>query len=159
MTKHKVWLDHSAITATFPLYNLSGQLAGFQQYKPLEDKLLNNHPRDCRYFTYLNRNMQAFWGAEVFSASNTLFLTEGIFDACRLTKRGVSAIAVLSNNPKPLLNFLTSLDRPVVAVCDNGAAGKKLAKYGTTSVTVPEEYGDLGDAPEEYVTYLLDKYL
>jgi hypothetical protein len=47
--------------------------------------------------------------------------------------------------------------RPVVAVCDNDAAGLKLSKY-TTSRIIVEGEKDLGDASDVYVTNLLKEY-
>lgn len=155
---HRVWFDDDEYVATFPLSNLSGMMVGYQQYRPLADKTLKNSPREGRYFTFTKKETRGFWGVESWNFSNTLFLTEGVFDAARLTERGVSAVATLSNDPVHLKNFFYMLNRPVVAVCDAGNAGRKLAKYGTTSVTVPEEMGDLGDATNEYVDHLLSVY-
>ena len=49
------------------------------------------------------------------------------------------------------------LNRPVVAVCDNDDAGIKLSTFGDYVEVVPEGK-DLGDATEDYVQYLLNKY-
>jgi DNA primase len=86
-----------------------------------------------------------------------MFLTEGVFDAARLTERGYSAVAVLSNNPtSDLKNWLMCLHRKVVAVCDNDTAGKRLAKFGDQCVFTTDK--DLGDSSDEYVTELLETY-
>lgn len=155
---HRVWLDNEEYMATFPLLNLSGQLVGYQQYRPLANKEKKNNPKEGRYFTYTKKDTRGVWGLESWKFSKTLFITEGIFDACRLTDKGYSAIATMSNDPKHLLNlfYIISQDRPIVAICDNDSAGKKLAKYGTSSIIV--EDGDLGDASEKYVNELLLQY-
>lgn len=152
---HRVWLDNEEYMATFPLLNLSGQLVGYQQYRPLANKEKKNNPKEGRYFTYTKKDTRGVWGLESWKFSKTLFVTEGIFDACRLTNRGYSAIATLSNDPKHLCNFfyIISQDRPIVTICDNDDAGKKLAKYGTLFHIMDK--GDLGDASEEYVENLL----
>jgi len=155
---HQVWLDDENDVAVFPLWNFSGQMAGYHMYRPNKDKVLNNHPYEGRYFTKAGEAQAVFWGIESWYLSNTLFLTEGLFDAARLTARGVSAVALFANNPKHHASWLRTLNRPVVAVCDAGKAGAKLAKYGTTSVTVPDEYGDVGDAPQSYVNDLVAMY-
>lgn len=156
---HKVWIDEEEGVATFPLWNLSGQMVGFQQYRPAANKRKDNHPRDSRYFTYRKNKVVGVWGLESWNLSTVLFVTEGIFDACRLTHLGYSAIATLSNDvDDSLKRWLWTIRkiRPVVAVCDNDAAGRRLAKYGHLSHVV--ESGDLGDASEEYVKQLIKLY-
>jgi hypothetical protein len=75
-----------------------------------------------------------------------------------MSEMGQSAIATLANNPpKDYRNWLQMLTRPVVVVCDNDDAGRKLAKFGNYVEVVPDGK-DLGEAPESYVSYLIDKY-
>lgn len=156
---HRPVLDLENNVATFYLYNLSGQLVGFQQYRPLASKAPNNHPRESRYFTYRKQPTLALFGVESLHLTpDVVFLTEGVFDACRLTELGVSALAVLSNDPTPQLHeFLKCLNRRVVVVADNDAAGRKLAKFGHDVVFCEEK--DLGDSSEEFVRELVYKYL
>lgn len=155
---HRPVIDEHSNVATFYLWNLSGQLVGYQQYRPDCDKKMQNNPRDGRYFTYRRNDTIAVWGVESLKlSSDMIFLTEGIFDAARLTEKGVSALAVLSNNPnKDLKNWLRTLNRRVIAVCDNDVAGRKLAKFGDKV-----EYSldkDLGDSSDEFVNILISKY-
>lgn len=137
---HRVWLDEVKQVATFPLYNLAGTLLGYQQYRPDGSKAVNNDPRDGKYFTRKPNNPEpSYWGVESWNLSNTLFLVEGLFDAARLTSLGYSALAVFTNNPGSNFRSFVSLVqklRPVVVVCDNDAAGLKLAKYGHTYTTL-----------------------
>lgn len=151
---HRPVIDEVERVATFYLWNLSGQIVGYQQYRPDADKTKSNHPKDGRYFTYRNPHTLAVWGVESLHLSrDVVFLTEGIFDACRLTRRGYSAIAALSNNPtKDLKNWLWGLDRKVIVVCDNDDAGKRLMKFGDTSI-VSET--DLGDSDENFVDFVI----
>ncbi len=118
-------------------------------------KKKNNLPSEGRYFTYTKKHSVYVLGLESFHLTPThLFVTEGIFDATRLTSRGVSAIAVLSNDPTiSTKNWLQSLGRTIVVVADSDSAGKKLIKVGHRSVVVPD--GDLGDATPEYVDNLI----
>ncbi len=137
-------LDEVEQVATFYLWNLSGQLVGYQQYRPNGEKKAQNSPREGKYFTYKKQPTVAVWGVESLHLTpNVVFLTEGLFDAARLTERGYSALAVLSNNPSPdLANWLKCLNRRVVAVCDDDAAGRKLAKFGGySSIYVGEGLG------------------
>jgi len=156
---HKAWVDEDEGVATFPLWNLSGQLVGYQQYRPSANKKKDNHPKMSRYFTYRKNKVVGVWGLESWNLSNTLFVTEGIFDACRLTFLGYSAVATLSNDvDDSLKSWLWTVIkyRRVVCVCDNDAAGRRLAKYGHLSHVV--ESGDLGDATDEYVANVVKEY-
>ena len=155
---HRPMVDEVERVATFYLYNLSGQLVGYQQYRPEGEKKPQNNPKEGKYFTYRKQPTLSVWGVESLDLSpHVVFVCEGLFDAARLTERGFSALAVLSNNPTPdLRNWLTMLNRKVVAVCDNDAAGRKLAKFGDVVLFTDEK--DLGDSSDEYVTKVLQTY-
>ena len=85
---------------------------------------------------------------------STTYLYFLVFDAVRLTSRGLPAVAVLSNDPaKDVYNWLHSLGRKVVVVHDNDKAGLRLAKFGDFAVTTGEK--DLGDSTEAEVANLL----
>ena len=137
---------------------MDGKFVGYQHYRPDCNKTKGNSPKDGRYFTYRKKEVWVPWGMESYYFNNGLvFITEGIFDACRLTNHGATALATLTNNPPvDFLNFLSFLHRPIISVLDNDPAGKKLAKCGDYVETVPQ--GDLGDSDESYVHYLLTKY-
>lgn len=156
---HRPMLDEVEGLATFYLYNLSGQLVGYQQYRPTGEKKPNNNPKLGKYFTYKKQPTLAVWGVESLHLTpNVVFVTEGVFDAARLTELGVSALAVLSNNPSAdLRNWLTCLNRLVVVVADNDAAGKRLAKFGDVAVYTEDK--DLGDSSEEFVKNLVKTYV
>ena len=156
---HRPMLDEQERVATFFLWNLSGQLVGYQQYRTEGEKKPQNNPKEGKYFTHRKQPTVAVWGVESLHLSpHVLFLTEGVFDAARLTNRGYSALAVLSNNPTAdLANWLACLNRKVVAVCDNDDAGRKLAKFGNVAVFTDDK--DLGDASDEYVNELLKRYV
>jgi DNA primase len=155
---HRPVLDDVERVVTFFLYNLSGQVIGYQQYRPEGEKKPQNNPKAGKYFTYKKQPTLAVWGVESLHLTpHVVFLTEGLFDAARLTERGYSALAALSNDPTPELgNWLWCLNRRVVAVCDNDKAGKKLAKFGDqVALTVDK---DLGDSPDEVVVDLLARF-
>jgi DNA primase len=155
---HHPIIDEINRIATFYLYNLSEQIVGYQQYRPDGSKKKSNNPKEGKYFTYRRKDTHSIWGLESLSLSpNVVFLTEGIFDACRLTQFGYSALAVLSNNPSlDLRNWLMMLNRKVIVIADNDNAGRKLAKFGHC-VEFTEEH-DLGDSSNEYVKNLVLKY-
>ena len=149
---HRPVISVEDTVITFFLWNISGQLVGYQQYRPDAPKKQNN-PRCGRYFTYKTPGTVAVWGIESLCFSGPVFVCEGIFDAARLTEKCKPALAVLSSNPgSSTRNFLRCLGRPTIAVCDNDAAGVQLAKHTTASIAVPE--GDLGSATQDFVDYL-----
>ena len=152
---HRPMVDEVERVATFFLWNLSGEVVGYQQYRPEGDKKPNNNPKLGKYFTYRQKPTLGVWGVESLHLTpHVVFLTEGLFDAARLTQRGYSALACLTNNPqKDLKNWLQLLNRKVVAVCDNDVAGRKLAKFGDTVVYCEDK--DLGDSTDEFVTKVL----
>lgn len=155
---HRPAVDEVERVATFFLYNLSGQIVGYQQYRPEGEKRPQNNPKQGKYFTYRKQPTIAVFGVESLHLTpHVVFLTEGVFDAARITSKGYSALATLSNDPtQDLKNFLLCLNRKVVAVCDNDAAGRKLAKFGDCCVFTTDK--DLGDSSEEYVTQLLETW-
>ena len=158
---HTTWVDEAEGVATFPLWNLSGQMVGYQQYRPSGDKKCFNHPKDGRYFTYRKNKVIGVWGLESWNLSPTLFMTEGIFDAARLTALGYSAIATLSNDVDDTTTrwlYMVRASRRIVAICDGDVAGRKLAKYGSIFHVMPEGK-DMGEASDSYVTEFLRRYL
>lgn len=156
---HRPVVDEVERVATFYLYNLSGGLVGYQQYRPEGEKKPQNNPKQGKYFTYRKQPTLAVWGVETLHLTpHVVFLTEGVFDAARLTERGVSAVAALSNNPtQDLRNWFTCLNRKVVAVCDNDAAGRRLAKFGDVAVFTEDH--DLGDSTDEFVNRLVKEFV
>lgn len=147
--KYRVEIDEKEGVAIFLLFDLSGAVAGYQQYRPSADKTKKNHPRDGRYFTYKSPGKLGVFGLETWAWSNPLFLVEGIFDCVRLHNLGYSAIATLSNDPKHLREWLWVINRPIYAICDSGDGGSKLASFAHRHVTCEE--GDLGSMTDDQV--------
>lgn len=152
---HSYWISSDGNVVVFPLWNLLGQIGGTLDYRPHKSKEWRNDERG-RYCARNYGKGPLVWGMESWYNSNVLFLTEGIFDACRFTSKGYSAIAALSNNPKPLKSWLSVLNRPIVAVCDGDTSGLKLANYGHEYHVI--ENGDPGDAPEEAIYEIVRNY-
>jgi hypothetical protein len=159
---HNVMLSDEV--ATILLYNLSGQVVGYQRYNPAFPSAFpgdgkQSNLRDRRYYNYVSEGAIGLFGLESFHLNSPcVFITEGVFDACRLTNRGACAVAMLTNTPSSsMINFLHCLAKPLIAVCDNDAAGKKLRRVGHYHEVV-QGAKDLGDCEEDYVDYLLAKY-
>ena len=158
MNLHRAWLDEGV--ATFPLWNLSGQLVGYQQYRPFADKKAKNDPREGRYFTRLARDRVGVWGLESWQFSDTLFICEGVFDACKVTWLGYSAVALFSSQVNDTtVSWLNSVgrNRLVVALCDGDSVGLGLSKYAHNHVHI-HPWHDVGDAPLEYVQDLCQRF-
>ena len=129
--------------ATFYLWNLSGQMTGFVKYNPTSPKK-GGKPSEQKYFMYGH----GVWGLQYLNYKRpNLIVTEGIFDAVVAHNYGLNAIAVLSNNPKRLKNWLNTLNFKTTAYCDGDSAGKKLAKYCDNYVVMPNNL-DLGNLNE-----------
>lgn len=160
---YSVFLDDEEGMATFLLFDLSGRVVGYQQYRPNAPKMLKNDPREGRYYTYVTGKKEerqiALWGFESWDFSpGLLFLTEGIFDAVRLHNLGLTALATLSNDPKFIRPWLVSVRRHVVSVCDEGPSGVKLAKFGHESL-VCSAAKDLGDMTDSEVREMFARWL
>jgi len=159
---HKFWEDAETNQFTFPLWNLSGQMVGYQKYNPNTDNKKTNDPKEGRYYTFQYKNNIAVWGMESWKLSNTLFLSEGVFDAARLSYYKQSSLALLSSDisksTKSWLKLVRKF-RKVVVICDNdeNLAGNKLAKYGHLHYKV-ESGNDLGDASDDEVAYIIEEY-
>ena len=133
-------------TATFPLWDLSGRMVGFQQYRPNAPKQ-SKIPSEAKYWTIFNqKNCQTAFGVDLLHSKATpLYLVEGIFDACPLHTLGENCLALLANNPKHLKSWLSSLGYYTIALCDGDVAGRKLASVANEAIFLPEgrDVGDL----------------
>lgn len=150
-------IDEEERVATFMLYNLSGVVCGYQQYRPDADKKRKNHPREGRYYTYRSPGQVAVFGLETYHRPGPLFLTEGLFDAVRIHNLGLAGIGTLSNDPKHILPWLRTTSRKKVAICDPGQSGAPLAKHADEAMLL--RYSDLGDMTDADVRSLLAPWL
>lgn len=130
-------------TATFLLWTPA--LTGFVQYRPWADK--KGIGRAGRYYM---RGRGPF-GWNTLDRPGPVYLVEGIFDACRAHSLGYCALASLSNDPgSSFREQLRALGRPVIAICDGDAAGRKLARYGHSTLCCPEGQ-DFSDVSEKWI--------
>ena len=159
-SKTHVIMDKKDNIAVFLLYNLSGQLVGYQRYNPSGQK---THSKDKlaqdleKYYTYVTKEGKvpklAVWGLETIKESTPFFfITEGIFDCIKIHNAGYPGIAVLANNPKPLRGWFAAMHKVTIAITDNDAAGAKLKNLATMFEPVPSPYKDLGEMPQAEAT-------
>lgn len=157
-----VSLDEENTVATFPLWNLSGRMVGFQQYRPLTPKSNQSKPNEQRYFTVASKvgkvSELLVFGTERLSHRNkVLFVAEGVFDVSPLHARNSNALGMLTNNPKHLYEFVRSLGYHVVALCEGDRAGKAMANLGNEVVYLPEGK-DPADMPDSWLDDLANFY-
>ncbi len=169
-SKTRVIIDEETEDSYFFLYNLSGQMVGYQKYNPNYVKTGQSNlddPRMAKYFTWVSEEglgrKIAVWGLESLDVMNDkyVFITEGIFDAARIQEAGYPAIAVLCNNPSDSLkSWLKTLIQKKIVIYDNDKAGRKLMSVGDFSYTVPsgKDANDLSpDEAKEFIEDCLKK--
>lgn len=146
---YKFSRSYSAATITFFLYNLSGQLVGYQQYRPkVLDKKINNIKLG-RYYTYLPREVDGGFGLEQLNPSKrTIYVTEGVFKAAVLHRLGFNAIAVLTATPKRLKPWFRIMRQTwtLIAIGNNDKAGKKLVNTVGNGFQSPLDLDEMTDA-------------
>lgn len=136
----------------FPLWNLSGQMVGYQQYRPNASKDKKNNPREGRYYTSIHGNKYnkqiGMWGLESYHYNNkVLVITEGIFDCCRLHNLNIPAVALLSSSSGFYKNWLTSTGRKIYKVEDSH--GSLLGPY--ENLNIPYYRNDIGDCTSDEI--------
>lgn len=164
-SKTRYILDEESGDTFFFLYNLSGQMVGYQKYNPnyakkgQNSKLLAD-PRKTKYYNWVGEESEgkkiAVWGLESLKMSDKyLFITEGIFDIARAHEAGFPGVAVLCNDPNPQLGYwLKTLPQTKIVIYDNDKAGEKLIKLGDYAFSV-DSGKDLNDlSPEEAKVFL-----
>ena len=158
LRRTRVIVDDEAGLAVFLLFNVSGQLVGYQQYRPGAEKS-GNEPRLNRYFTRRGDEGKskklAVWGLEtVTSDVSVVYVVEGIFDAVKLHNADRAAVAILTSNPGPLGGWLRVLGKRTIGILDNDHTASQAGGIrGSTSKSfvVPDPYKDLGDMPQDEV--------
>jgi len=140
--------DEEERVITFPLYNASGKMTGYQEYRPDASKEKNNVRGESRYWTYVTKGELGYWGHHSLKEDvSALFITEGVMDAARLTSLGCQAIATLSNNPKHMKRLIDIWKSKyfVVTLLDNDAAGQKLANFGHAAYIMDDDVSSASD--------------
>ena len=156
-------VDEESGVATFALWSMTGQMVGFQQYRPGAPKSGLEKARDQRYFTFLRKEGEKHTALSAFGVElldrkqRVLFMAEGVFDVSPLHQRGVNALDVLTINPKPLKGWLRSMGYYLVSLCEGDKAGRKLAGLADESVFLPEET-DPAEQSDEWFDNLVSKY-
>ena len=124
---------------TFPLWNVSGRLCGYQAYNWKSNKKKRNDSKG-RYWTYRTKESDSVFGLEFIDLFSTepLYVVEGIWDAISVLSAGYRCIAVLSNTPQNLKPWLRTLPCKTIALCDGDKAGKMLSRVCDDKIILPE---------------------
>lgn len=161
-----VYVSEEHGVAYFMLYGFDGSLVGYQCYTPLKPKRANRlEDVERRYYTYLTKEhgeikKTAFGLERITPETKVIFLTEGVFDACRLHKLGLCALALLGSDVEHLKEQLFMLGIKLIPVCEGDEAGLKLEKLSTHGEVIYLPTGkDLGDLPEASIVEIFAKYL
>lgn len=160
LDRHGLFIDDELNVATFMLYNLSGEIVGYQHYNPAGSKSVRGagsaDKSQVKYFTYVTRAGEtkkiALWGVDTIRYDVPyLFLTEGIFDAVKLHNENLPAVATLCNDPKTLGSLFRSLGKTIICVMDRDQAGIKLKRWADVQLIVPDQFHDLGEMSQDDV--------
>lgn len=142
-------LDETNRSVTFYLYNLSGQIVGYQRYRPdVSTKKINNDEGESRYYTYLPSGVDGVFGLEQLNPQDrTIYIVEGIFKAAVLHRLGYNSIAVLSCHPKRLRPWFKIMKQTwnLVAIGDPDDAGKKLVNTLKRGFQSPYDLDEMND--------------
>ena len=146
-------LSIDAGVVSFPLYNFGGKQVGYQEYRPFAPRNSAN-VREARYFTYLPRKVNGYFGTESLEYSGSLYVVEGVFKAAKLHRLGEPAVALMGSETERHLEQLRLLRRPYIAIGDNDGPGAKFAQNLGGFVS-PR---DLDEMTDEEVEELLDAH-
>lgn len=143
--------DEENDAVTFPLWNLSGQMVGYQIYRPtINDKKINDENLG-RYYTYLPRGVDGAFGMDLIDpdSKEPIYCVEGVFKAAVLHRLGYQALALLTSTPKrwkPWFRIMRKTRR-LIGIGDPDPAGQKLVNIvGAGSVTPYQDLDEMSDA-------------
>lgn len=136
----------------FYLFDFMGKPVGYQQYLPFGPRNSKN-VREARYFTYLPKRTNGYFGLESLAFDGPVYLVEGVFKAATLHRLGYASISLMGSETKQHRNQLAFLRRELVAIGDNDPAGHKFTRAlgGFVSPT------DLDEMEDEEVKELLNE--
>lgn len=150
-------LGVDAGVVSFPLYDFSGKRVGYQDYRPFAERNCRN-VREARYFTYLPRGVNGYFGTESFLGARmqpdwNVYVVEGVFKAAALHSLGFPALALMGSETARHKQQLDLLPYKFVAVGDNDDAGRKFAR-NLGGVTSPCDLDEMN--PNELLNFVYE---
>lgn len=146
--RYSMAIDEVNRVVTFYLHNGTGDLVGYQIYRPDSTDKKNNDPKLGRYYTYLPKQVDGVFGLEQLNDDNgIIYIVEGIFKAAVLHRLGYNAIAVLTSSPKRLKPWFKIMRQKwsLVAIGDPDAAGQRLVNIVGKGFTSPKDLDEMTD--------------
>lgn len=146
--RYAMSIDGAENVVSFYLFNLSHQIIGYQQYRPDSDGKKVNDPKLGRYYTYLPRGTDGFFGLEQLNSDDrNIFIVEGVFKAATLHRLGYNSIAVLTSSPKRLKPWFKIMRQTwnLIAIGDNDPAGKLLINTVKNGFQSPQDIDEMTD--------------
>lgn len=154
--------DRKTNNTYFFIYNLSGDIVGYQKYNP-------DNPKETglgymgRYFTKVQKGATghskiAVYGLETYKIdSKYIFIAEGVFDIIKIHNMNEPGIANLGCSvSKQAINWYSTIPQIKIVIQDRDDAGTELGKVGDYIYTVPEPYKDLGEMPQKEVNKFIE---
>jgi len=137
---YRFWCNTES--ATFPIWNIFGQMTGYHRYTPSLTK------DEGRYYTYVSKRTNTLLGLEYKRGSEPLYIVEGLFKMATLHRLGFNTLAVLGATHKQTKNQfdLWNLTQPVLAIGDNDSAGKKLINIVGRGFQSPKDLDEMSDS-------------
>lgn len=131
----------------FPLYDFGGKQVGYQNYRPFAER---NHKnvKEARYFTYLPKAVNGYFGTETLKWPGPVYLVEGVFKAAKLHSLGHAAISMMGSETKQHRTQLRLLRREYIGIGDPDAAGEKFAR-ALNGFTSPLDLDEMSDEAVE----------
>lgn len=142
-------LNHEERTVTFPLWDLSGRMTGYQQYRPDSKDKKSNNKEHARYYTHNDRWKSVMWGTNTIQWNKPfIFVQEGVFDACPFHHFNIPAVAILSYNNVEAYKALRSTGKKLFTIADGDKSGRKLLKTISDGRWLGySDYHDVSDIP------------
>jgi len=156
-----VFVSETDGVATFLLWNLSGQLVGYQVYNPNGTKKEKTNLKNMKYRTQVGGSFhQPVWGlCSIRPETKVVFLVEGVFDAAKLHVAGFAALAIFSSaGSKQLTQFLNLLPYRLISILDNDDSSKSFSSFSDVVLVTPSPYKDVGEMPIEELKNFLNEH-
>ena len=144
---------------TFLIWNLSGELVGYQRYNPLTEDKKTNNPKEARYFTRVRKGRYAPYGLEQYTQDEPLYIVEGVFDLFSMRKAGATnVLAVLgSKPPNNFFDFLKSHQNEIIRVVDGTGDDKvKRLNFGEDRAIMCPDGEDANSLPTEKLKEMIN---